>query len=325
MDQIKVNTPARLHFGLLDMNGALGRIDGGIGLALGNPASRIAAAKSSEVTVTCADVPAMCARVKSAVTAVCEAFDLPGAAVVVESQPLPHVGLGSSTQILVGCAKAVCHLYGLTIPASELAGIVGRGGTSGIGIGTIQTGGFILDGGHRFRSGASSKQDFTPTSASQGNVAPPILARYDFPDWDILIMVPTGEGASGNKEAELFKEACPVPLDEVREMCHIVLSQILPSVVEANLEMFGAGMENFQKLGFKAFEFKTHTDRIQNTLDFMREGGGQGCGMSSWGPALFAFGEDLSSLHQRAESWLTANGGGTALLTRANNTGMSVE
>jgi hypothetical protein len=34
MNRIVIQTPARLHFGLLDLNGSLGRIDGGIGLAL---------------------------------------------------------------------------------------------------------------------------------------------------------------------------------------------------------------------------------------------------------------------------------------------------
>lgn len=306
------------------MNGQLGRIDGGIGLALDDPRTRISAAIAEEITITCEDEPEIIPRVESAVRAVCQAFNLPGASVDVEEEPLPHVGLGSSTQILIGSAKAVCQLYGLDVGASELARIVGRGGTSGIGIGAIETGGFILDGGHPFRCGPTSKQDYTPTSASMGVIPPPILARYVFPDWDILILVPTGEGASGSKEVDLFQEACPVPLDEVREMCHILVTQLLPAVVETDLATFGKAMEAFQRLGFKAFEFRTHTDRIDRTLDFLRERGGQGCGMSSWGPALFAFGEDLADLHREAKAWLCEHGGGAAILTKANNTGMRV-
>ena len=34
MKRIEITTPARLHFGLIDMNGELGRVDGGVGLAL---------------------------------------------------------------------------------------------------------------------------------------------------------------------------------------------------------------------------------------------------------------------------------------------------
>jgi predicted sugar kinase len=44
--------------------------------------------------------------------------------------------------------------------------------------------------------------------------------------------------------------------------------------------------------------------------------------MSSWGPALYTFGEDLSELHGKTTEWLASHGGGEAVLTKANNTGM---
>ena len=47
---------------------------------------------------------------------------------------------------------------------------------------------------------------------------PPVLARHDFPDWDILVTVPMGEWASGLREVTLFKVVCPVQLDQVRQM-----------------------------------------------------------------------------------------------------------
>ena len=34
MKRVRISTPARLHVGLVDMNGERGRIDGGVGLAL---------------------------------------------------------------------------------------------------------------------------------------------------------------------------------------------------------------------------------------------------------------------------------------------------
>jgi beta-ribofuranosylaminobenzene 5'-phosphate synthase len=204
----------------------------------------------------------------------------------------------------------------------ELAKIVGRGGTSGIGIGAIQTGGFIIDGGHHFRRGALSKHGYTPSSASAGMEPPPILVHHDFPDWDILIMVPLGEGASGLREVTLFKVVCPVPLEEVRRMSHILLMQMLPAVIEKDLEMFGAAMSDFQTLGFKVFELRAQTQLVLDALRFLKDNGGIGAGMSSWGPSLYAFGEDLSRLQEQAEAWLAENGGGKTILTKANNMGM---
>jgi beta-ribofuranosylaminobenzene 5'-phosphate synthase len=51
MGQIRITTPARLHFALIDLNGALGRIDGSIGLALNEPNFRIVAAPADQVQI----------------------------------------------------------------------------------------------------------------------------------------------------------------------------------------------------------------------------------------------------------------------------------
>ncbi len=324
MNRIVLQTPARLHLGLLDLNGEIGRIDGGIGLALASPHTTIEATRAQGVEVDCAVEPEIEARLNTAVQKICGHFGLPGARVTVKERPLPHLGLGSATQTLVGAAQAVCLLHGLRKPARELANLVGRGGTSGIGVEAVESGGFILDGGHPFRRGANAKHEYTSSGRSQGIEPPPILARHNFPDWDILVTVPLGEGASGLREVTLFKVVCPVPLDEVRRMCHIILMQLLPAVIEGDLHAFGAGIEDYQKLGFKVFEYRAQTDLLKDCMRFLKESGGVGVGMSSWGPALFSFGENLTELRDKARGWLDAHGGGEAILTKANNTGMRV-
>jgi len=69
---------------------------------------------------------------------------------------------------------------------------------------------------------------------------------------------------------------------------------------------------------------RAQTKLLIDCLAFLRENGGTGVGMSSWGPAVYAFGEDLSSLAQRSRAWVDAHGGGVAVLTKANNRGMQV-
>ncbi len=321
MQETVIQTPARLHFGLLDLHGGLGRIDGGIGLALEEPKTVISARRSRNREASCPMEPAFEARLGTAIQAVCKHYEFPGAAVAVEERARPHSGLGSASQTLVGAGIAVCALYGLSPSATEIAGLVGRGGTSGIGIGAIQQGGFILDGGHRFRRGEGSKTGYSPSSASVGAPPPPVLARYDFPAWDVLIVIPRGEGASGDRERDLFEEACPVPAGEVEKMCRILLAQMLPAVLEADLETFGAAMEAFQGFGFKVFEAETQGPLVAACAEFLRSNGGIGVGMSSWGPTLYAFGDDLSALREKADTWLASRGGGEVILTRANNDG----
>ena len=313
-----------MHFGLIDMNGEIGRIDGGLGLALELPHTSIEAVKADRIQVKCPDEPTFEERVQIAAKKVCDKYGIRGVAINVLERPLPHVGLGSATQALVGAAVAICKLYSIDEPVRELAKLVGRGGTSGIGVGAMQHGGFILDAGHRFRRGEASKTEYAPSSSSVGLDPPPILLHPDFPDWDILVTIPLGEGASGLKEVTLFRVVCPVPLNEVRHMCHIIIMQVLPAIMEKDIRTFGNGMEEFQKLGFKVFELRAQTKLLHDCLQFLRENDGIGVGMSSWGPALFSFGEDLSGLKEKADAWLEEHGGGQNILTKANNTGMQI-
>lgn len=325
MESLVLSTPARVHFGLIDMNGEIGRIDGGVGLALDSPHTLIEAKKSDDITVDCKDEPEMIPRIVEALTTVREHYDLGGIDLNVKERPLPHVGLGSATQALVGAAYAICKLYGLEEDIPKLAGLVGRGGTSGIGVEAIRSGGFIVDAGHHFRRGGNSKSEYTPSSASTSIQPPPVLARYDFPDWDVLIVVPLGEGASGLREVTLFKCVCPLPIEQVQKMCHILMMQMMPAVIEKDLEMFTKGLEDFQQLGFKVFEYRAQTKLLHDCLQFLKESGAIGAGMSSWGPSLFAFGDNLSELQEKAKQWLAANGSGEAILTKANNTGMQIQ
>ncbi len=318
---ITIQTPARLHFGLLDLNGGLGRIDGGIGLALEAPRTVISAGRGAAVEVFCPIDRELEGRVGAAARAVCEAYGFPGASVRILARAKPHSGLGSASQALVGAGIAICALYGKKAVASEIAALVGRGGTSGIGVGAIESGGFLLDGGHRFRRGQGSKAGYSPSSASVGVPPPPVLARYNFPAWDVLIVIPSGEGASGERERDLFEEACPIAGRDVEKMARILLVQMLPALVEADLPAFGAAMESYQHYGFKRFELKTQGPLIAECIEFLRSNGGAGVGMSSWGPSLYAFGRDLSDLRLKAGEWLNARGGGEVILTKANNTG----
>ena len=324
MKSIRISTPARLHFGLIDMNGERGRVDGGVGLALTNPHTVIEARKSENLEVVFAEEPEIEERVAAALDAIRRKYDLGAATIRILERPLPHVGLGSATQTLLGAAHAVCRLYGVEKTSRELAAIVGRGGTSGIGVAAVEAGGFIVDGGHPFRRGRDGKQEYTPSGSTVGVSPPPILVRYDFPDWDVLVVVPMGRGESGLREVTLFKVVCPIPLVEVERMCHILMFQMMPAVLENDLEIFGAAMEDFQKAGFKVFEFRAQTALLHECLSFLRDNGGAGVGMSSWGPALFTFGADLTELHKKAIEWLAGHGGGEAILTRADNSGMKI-
>ncbi|MBW6518089.1 MAG: beta-ribofuranosylaminobenzene 5'-phosphate synthase [ANME-2 cluster archaeon] len=312
---IQINTPSRLHFTLIDLNAELGRVDGGAGLTLDDPSMRLSATETNEgvfVTGT-GDLK----RIKTAAEVLIP--EGKGIHIKVE-QPFPaHVGLGSGTQSALAAGWCVNLVFDLGLTVREVAVKVARGGTSGIGVEAFEHGGFIVDGGHRF----ADKGAFSPSSASK--VPPgPVLFRHDFPDWPLVVAIPDLKGASSQREVDIFKHYCPIPLGEVQAVSHIILMNMLPSIIEADMQAFGDAINRIQEVGFKEREVGLQTDEVRRCMDIMREQGACGAGMSSFGPAVYAVAEEPGEVKKAVTEFLDSTIGGQVFVTVARNTGAKI-
>ncbi len=315
MKKITVLTPSRIHIALIDLNGSIGRIDGGIGLTLSDPGFRIVAQISDRTEISGNDE--ISERARRIVGILQKKCDIGNVKIDIEKSIPSHVGLGSGTQLSLGIAQALCKLYGLNYSHQEIAYLVGRGGTSGIGVAAFSHGGFIVDGGHSL----SEKTSFLPSSASSGIKPPPIIARYNFPDWDILITIPKCKHISGEEEVRLFQTLCPLSLDDVRSIAHVVLLKIMPAIVQKDLLSFSESINYIQTIGWKKVEIEKQDAIIRRTMDFLHNNGGYGVGLSSWGPAIFCFGENLRTLELKVKEFLPDC---HCFITKANNTGATI-
>jgi beta-ribofuranosylaminobenzene 5'-phosphate synthase len=324
--RVLIETPSRIHLGLIDMHGGIGRVDGGIGIALDGPGTLLEARAGDSLEVTGGDEESreIVGRVAGNVLG---AIHAGGQASFTLRAICPrHAGLGSGTQLALATARAICELYGKRVPVRSLAQLTGRGGTSGIGTAAFELGGFIIDGGHRFGPGGV-KQSFAPSRASAGVPPAPVVVRHEFPDdWKILLAVPNlPPGANGVREVDIFRNCCPVPLMEVREICHEVLMRMLPGIVEHDLDLFGAAVNRLQHLGFKKVELSFRPPHLAALLEEMRTAGAACAGMSSFGPALYAIADTgLPGIEQAAREFMDGRGGGETYLTSARNSGALV-
>lgn len=321
--RVIVETGSRIHLGLIEMHGGSGRVDGGIGIALSEPRVLLEARQDEKIAVAgCDETTGQIIRATAAGTLA----GIPagaGVAITVRSSYPAHTGLGSGSQLALATARAICELYGRQMAVRELAQLTGRGGTSGIGTAAFGTGGFIIDGGHRFGPG-QEKTGFAPSSASKGIRPAPVTVRHAFPsDWKILLAIPAvPKGASGGRELDIFQKHCPVPPEEVRALCHEVLVRMLPGIVEHDLDLFGSSVNAIQDLGFKKVEHSLQPKEIEQLLETMRQAGAAGAGMSSFGPTLFAFCDTgIADVERAAKSFMAGWCGGTTLVTTAKNTG----
>jgi beta-ribofuranosylaminobenzene 5'-phosphate synthase len=151
--RVVIQTPSRIHVSLIDMHGGSGRVDGGIGIALDEPGILLEAELSPVFSVSGGDA-ALQERIGRIAAGVLQQIGAGGSvAITIRNHYPAHIGLGSGSQLALSVARAITELHGRNMTVPELARLVGRGGTSGIGTAAFEHGGFIIDGGHRFGKG----------------------------------------------------------------------------------------------------------------------------------------------------------------------------
>jgi len=312
---IRIATPSRLHFTLIDLNASLGRVDGGVGLALQEPSIEISAEKEKGLVVI--GQSEHTARVRFSAEKLLPKGE--GIKIKIVRDYPSHLGLGSGTQASLAAGMSVNLLYDLGLSVREIALRVGRGGTSGIGTAAFEYGGFILDGGHKY----SEKKAFLPSAASKAP-PPPLLLHCDFPDWDIVLAIPSLRGASGKREVDIFKKECPIPLQEVQALSHIILMEMLPSLVEEDIQAFGDAINRIQDVGFKRREVALAGEEVRRIMEIMRANGACGAGLSSFGPAVYGITDSPENVKKAVQEFLGEEGS-RVLATKAKNQGASIE
>jgi len=296
--EVVVETAARLHFGVLDLRGSLGRWFGGVGASAPGPILRVSARPSETLRVegSDADRAVEFARLFQAhfgVTA--------GVHVRVERALPRHAGLGSGTQLALAVARAMAEIEGIAADAAELARAVGRTRRSAIGTWTFADGGLVVEGGRR----------------REGNGVAPLIARIPFPpSWRCVVAVPhAGGGMSGVDEAEAFGQLPPVAEHDVERVAHLVLMGLLPAVADADIAAFGAALTAVQSITgrwFASVQGGTFAAGLSAELVArMSEWGAAGVGQSSWGPTVYGVvdGERAGSeLADRVRGAMAASG-----------------
>lgn len=310
---IRVTAPARLHLGFLDLNGALGRRYGSIGLAIDRPATSL--------TLTQAEKNSASGFESERALALLQKFagDAPGSRYAVDiHEAIPaHAGLGSGTQLALAIGAAIARMQGRELSASGLAELGDRGARSGIGLSAFASGGFIVDGGKG------------PTDAP-----PPLILRSDFPqDWRVLLILDqSGTGVSGEAETSAFANLPDFPQSTAAHLCHLVLMKLVPGLKERDIEAFGSALTEIQEIVGGHFAAKQGgsmwTSAAVGRLAFrMRELGATGIGQSSWGPTGFAF-VDSPYVAERLFHSLIEDAkahGLDVLIAQGRNTGASIE
>ena len=297
--KVKITTPCRLHFALIDLNGNIGRIDGGLGVALNEPNVIIEAEnnQTNDFKLQTLNSPGYStAEIDQLTKNIIKSLNMGrNVSLRITSNIPAHVGLGSKTQLSLAISKALCLLNKIEKTPYELAQLTSRAGTSRIGLTAFERGGFIVDGGHTFGKG-KQKETYLPSSASNAPPAPIIFWDTIPENWYFVVTIPhIKKGAHGSEEVDIFQQYCPISINDVRTMSHVILMKILPALKEKRIDPFGHGIYEIQNIGFKKLELGLQDQLIPELIKFNMENGASGSGMSSFGPTTFAIIKDLTN------------------------------
>ena len=334
--RVVVSTTARLHLGQLDLNGSLGRLYGGIGVAIEKPLLEVEAESSPDLVAS----GEQAGKAELLARRFLAFYGLGGGARLRVLGALPeHVGLGSGTQLALSIATALARLHGVDAPPSELAAAVNRGESrSGIGLGAFEGGGFILDGGLQCEAGrrAGIPPEAPVRAGASGSPpvpVPPILFRHPFPeDWSFVVAIPQLPGGlSGQKESNAFSGLPPMPDEVSGRVCRLVIMQLLPALLEKDIRSFGRALTEIQvSVGthFAPAQGGVFSSPLSEELvDLFLNHGACGAGQSSWGPAVYGLAPDVSTANRLASTvraFLNGRCEAQVLVTRARNCGAMV-
>jgi beta-ribofuranosylaminobenzene 5'-phosphate synthase len=270
---VRVTATARIHFGFLDPSGRGGRSFGSLGMSLDRPRTKLVLTRGEALDISGGESE----RAKHHLARLAADSGLPAefSLEMVETIP-PHAGLGSGTQLALSVGTAFAALTGTQLSPEEIAAKLGRGTRSGIGIGTFQTGGVVLDGG------------------GDGTRPPPILSTLPFPvEWRVLLMLDgTVRGIHGADEISAFDSLPEFPESDIADLCRRTIFRTLPALAERDFAAFSEEIGFLQRRMagyFAPLQGGPFTSPlVSEALAWLAAQGITGLGQSSWGPTGFA-------------------------------------
>jgi beta-RFAP synthase len=320
--KVYVKASARLHLGLIDLGGDLGRFFGGVGVAINQPNAIVEAEKSERLTVE----GEKSELVKPWVEGFLKKYDLKPEVAVCVKQVIPqHVGLGSGTQLALATSAALAKLFNVEASTQELSKTMGRGTVSGVGTALFEKGGFVAEGGVKSQNGKP---------LASWNSFPPVIFQSSFPkNWFFTVAIPQVKGGlSGEAEAHAFRDMPPMSAEQAGRISRLILMSLLPALKEKDIKTFGGALTQIQNLVGDCFASaqggRFSSSPSSQCIEFMLRHGAFGAGQSSWGPTVYGLvegKEQAEKLSLDVQRFLQKSVGGQVFWTGANNRGAYIK
>jgi len=269
MRSVTVRTGMRLHLGFYRFSDPPFEY-GGLGLAVEEPSLSVTLVDEGE-----SSLPEWVSDIVPRILRAAGIND--DVAVQVDGFVMRHVGLGTTTRVVLSLLKVSYLMRGAVMDLPLQAWRLGRGRISGVGVWSFMYGGLVVDGGR------------VPAMAK----VPPLVSHtYPPSSWRAVIALPIvgNYAVSESREEPIMRE--PYVHPKQRELYAAVVR--LVSAAHLGLfDEFASSVEKIQELTGEYFS-KWQGDiycceQSRSLAEKMKSLGLRGVGQSSWGPTVYGF------------------------------------
>jgi beta-ribofuranosylaminobenzene 5'-phosphate synthase len=281
-----IQTGSRIHLGFFNIISDYTAY-GSVGVSLDKPSYKILADIHDSILVE----NDKDGRVFSACQQVVRLLNIKGLKVKILEEIPAHVGFGSMTQLKLALGVSAVKLYKLNFYVRDLAGLMGLGIASGIGIASFENGGFIIDAGRLLKN-----KNIPPVINS--NDTPKVISRIKLPkSWRFILVTPLHKkGLDESRERLIMMNPKPMPSTLSSEISRLILTGLAPAVLWSDARLFGKVLTKIQFMVGEYFKpiqggifCCDETEFIVKTLIAL---GAYGAGQSSWGPTAYGIIDD---------------------------------
>jgi beta-ribofuranosylaminobenzene 5'-phosphate synthase len=225
-----------------------------------------------------------------------------------------HVGLGSTSTVMIAVATALNYAVGSPLSNTELRKLIGHNYVEETVDGNIAFG---------FETGVG------PAVSTHGGMAvmgDELTLVYHHPFAEgrnvFIIIPPTDISSAGTQEFDLLMNKARNLDYRDRELkAYMFLMDLVPALERDDVKKVGDIIWEIEFRGSKRAEVEHHTYRIYHYMSMLREAGLEFVGMSSVGPSIAVITErDRTDLEQIIGPW----GLMVAIATKVDNTGLAI-
>jgi len=310
---VHVRAPARIHLTVLDMNRFAPDHPGGGGIGFAIQCYCTADVRCTDGGISIeynrAPIVRHLAEVMKKATGYRGGF-----AIRVTDHEYKHVGLGSTSTVMIAVATAINGALGSPLTCTQLRQLVGHNYVEETADGNIAFG---------FETGVGPAATIHGGMALMGDELALVYHHAFAEGRNVYIIIPpTGISSAGTQEFDLLMNKARTLDYRDRELkAYLFLMDLVPALERGDLRKVGEVIWEIEFRGSKRAEVEHHSYGIYHYMNLLREKNLEFVGMSSVGPSIAV----VTALDRATmEELVRPLGLKIAIATKADNTGLVV-